>query len=927
MEKKILDWKAYEETARNAAGEGQVLLKNENHVLPIKEGSKIALFGRMQFNYYKSGTGSGGMVNVNKVTGILDALLEADEVTVNQELLSIYEEWEKTHPFDGGVGWGMEPWSQEEMPIEEELVQKIAEDADIAVVIIARTAGEDKDNQDLEGAYRLSKLEEDMLSKVRKAFDKMVVVFNTGNVMDMSLEETICPDAILYAWQGGMVGGYGTVDVLLGRISPSGKLTDTICKRIEDYPSTKGFGDKEKVYYQEDIYVGYRYFETVAKDQVRYPFGFGLSYTNFEIQNTGFSIEEDHVSLYVQVKNIGNVSGKEVVQAYVAAPCGKLGKPALVLAGFQKTKRLAPLKEQQLTIEIPVEAFASYDESGETGFVSSYVLEAGEYLFYTGNSVRDLEVCGSFCLDETKQIEQFSQAFAPKEKFQHLKAVLEDDGSVSLKMVDANLRSITPNERRLAHLPAEIPYTGDQGIRLVDVKENRASMEAFIAQLSDEDLSCIIRGEGMGSPKVTAGTAAAFGGISEPLKKFGIPCGCCDDGPSGMRLDSGAKAFSLPGGTLLACTFNPTLVERLYTFTGLEMVKNKVDNLLGPGMNIHRHPLNGRNFEYFSEDPFVTGKMGAAMLRGLKKNGVTGTVKHFCANNQETGRHSVDCVISERALREIYLKGFEMAVREAGADSVMTTYGCVNGLWTAGNYDLNTKILREEWGFSGIVMTDWWAQINEDGEKPSKTNFAAMACAQNDLYMVCQDAAVNSSGDNTLEALSNGKIHRSELQRNAMNICSFLMNSPTFDRFLGKGEEIEVVGGDFIENEEGGEITYYKVEDEIVINLEHIAGNKDDSFDFALDLQHIGEYQVELTGKSDLSELAQIPATLFYQSVPFAVFSFNGTGGKWVKQVRSVGLHNKYSVLRLVFNQSGLTPKEIKFSFVEPLQERVEDET
>lgn len=295
----------------------------------------------------------------------------------------------------------------------------------------------------------------------------------------------------------------------------------------------------------------------------------------------------------------------------------------------------------------------------------------------------------------------------------------------------------------------------------------------------------------MGSPKVTAGTAAAFGGVSDSLKAYGLPCGCCSDGPSGMRLDSGMKAFSLPNGTLLGCTFNTELVERLYGYTGIEMRANKVDVLLGPGMNIHRHPLNGRNFEYFSEDPFLTGKMAAAQLRGLHNAGVTGAAKHFCANNQETSRHFLNSIVSERALREIYLKGFEIAVKEGNADAVMTTYGAVNGIWTAGNYDLCTQILRKEWGFDGFVMTDWWAKISDEGEEVSKTNFAAMVRAQNDVYMVCSQADKNSSGDNTLEALLDGRLSRAELQQSAGNIVRFLMHTPAYERM--NEQEVKII--------------------------------------------------------------------------------------------------------------------------------------
>ena len=921
MGKWILDFDDYSKVARKAAAEGQVLLKNENHVLPLKEHTQAAVFGRIQFHYYKSGTGSGGMVNVNKVTGILEALQESAKITVNEKLLKTYMEWEKENPFDEGIGWGNEPWSQEEMEVSDSFAAEIAKETDTAIVILGRTAGEDRDNLNCPGSYLLSEKEEKLLATVRDHFAKMIVVLNVGNIIDMSFEDKYSPDAVLYAWQGGMTGGWGTVDVLTGDVNPSGRLTDTIAYSVEDYPSDANFGNLDRDIYEEDIYVGYRYFETAAQDKVRYPFGFGLSYTEFTRKTVSFEAEEDKAVLKVVVKNVGNVPGKEVVQVYAKLPQGELGKPFMTLVGFAKTGKLQPEEEEILTVTVPFEALASYDETGVSGFASSYVLEKGTYHIYAGRNVRDVEEAGSFAMEETKQVKALSQALAPVLAFERLKPVKKEDGSYSFEKEEVPMRQGSLEEKRKANLPKEIPYTGDKGYQLADVKEGKVCMEDFIAQLCDEDLSCIIRGEGMGSPKVTAGTASAFGGVSEPLKKFGIPCGCCTDGPSGMRLDSGMKAFSLPNGTLLACTFNTQLVEELYGYTGVEMIKNKIDILLGPGMNIHRHPLNGRNFEYFSEDPLVTGKMAAAMIRGLHKAGVTGTAKHFCANNQETKRHSIDCVVSERALREIYLKGFEIAVKEGNADAIMTTYGAVNGLWTAGSYDLNTTILRNEWGFTGIVMTDWWAKINDEGEKPSASNLAAMAVSQNDLYMVCPDAAVNEKGDNTLSSLESGRLLRGELQRNAMNICHFLLHTHAFDRMQGIEAEIEVTGEEAPADESYENVVYHKLENECIISMEGVNTHKGENYIFALDVDKMGGYKVEIVAKSDLGELAQIPVTLFYQNIPMAVFSFNGTEGKWDSRTRKAVLHNKYPLFRMYFGQNGLEVKEIKFTFDKPFGE------
>ena len=708
---RILDWNKYLDTAAKMVSEGIVMLKNENNALPLDTDKEVAVFGRIQFHYYKSGTGSGGMVNVTKVVNILDGLID-NGVKVNEKLLGTYRKWDKENPFDLGEGWGGEPWSQKEMPLDEGLVKETAKSCETAIVIIGRTAGEEQDNRLEAGSYLLSDDEIAMLTVVRENFKKVVLLLNVGNIIDMTVINRIAPDAVLYVWQGGMTGGKGTADVLTGKVSPSGKLPDTIAYKASDYPSDANFGREEnRDIYAEDIYVGYRYFETFAKDKVLYPFGFGLSYTGFEIKTEKAEITEGAVKLSVSVKNIGSYKGKEVIEVYCEAPQGRLGKAARVLCGFEKTRELVPQEEQVVEIAVDIAKLASYDDSGVTGNKSCYVLEAGEYKFYVGSDVRRAEYACSFEQGEDLVTERLTQSLAPVESFERIKPVCEG-GAFSIGREAVPVSEVDESARRLEKLPKEIAYTGDKGIKLWDVKNGKNTMDEFIAQLSDYDLSCIIRGEGMGSPRVTAGTASAFGGVSENLNGFGIPAGCCSDGPSGMRLDCGTKAFSLPNGTMIASSFNKELTSELFAFMGLEMAANKVDCLLGPGMNIHRHPLNGRNFEYFSEDPFLTGKMAAAELKGMAGAGVTGTIKHFCANNRETNRHFIDSVVSERALREIYLKGFEIAVKEGGASSVMTTYGRVNGLWTAGNFDLNTVILREEWGFKGFTMTDWWANIN-----------------------------------------------------------------------------------------------------------------------------------------------------------------------------------------------------------------------
>lgn len=925
MSSRVLDFEKYTAKARQAVAEGQVLLLNQNHVLPLPKGSHVAVFGRMQLHYYKSGTGSGGMVNVNKVTGILEALEESEDVQVYEPLVDVYREWEKDHPFDEGVGWGNEPWSQEEMELNEALVEEAAEKNEYAIVILARTAGEDKDNKMLEGAYCLTSIEEDMLQKVRKSFAKMIVLLNTGNIMDMSFMDQYRPDAVMYVWQGGMIGGLGTVDVLTGKVCPSGRLSDTIAVQMSDYPADPYFGGLEQNLYVEDIYVGYRYFESAAKSKVLYPFGFGLSYTTFSMEAGGFSYAENQVSFVMKVTNTGSVAGKEVVQVYAKAPLGKLGKPARVLIDFKKTKELKPGECAELAFAIPTSVFVSYNEVSTAGMPVGWVLEAGEYTIYAGGNVRDAYAVGSFTLDELQIVEECRNALAPTTAFKRMKMTAANEHAEAadvyeVAMEEVPLRVVSPEEKRNAELPESCEMTGDRGIKLADVKAGKATLDEFVAQLTEEELASIVRGEGMGSPKVTAGTAAAFGGVTKSLLEKGIPCGCCDDGPSGMRLDSGMKAFSLPNGTLLACTFNTQLNEELYAFTAVEMIKNRVDILLGPGMNIHRHPLNGRNFEYFSEDPLLTGKIAAAQVRGLKSAGVTGSLKHFCGNNQETRRHTSNSIISERALREIYLRGFEIAVKEAKADAVMTTYGPVNGIWTSSNYDLVTDILRKQWGFEGVVMTDWWAYVCREGDKPAKTDFATMVKAQNDLYMVCPDSEKNEHGDNTVESLHDGSLTLGELQRCAKNICRFMMNTHAFMRMQNEEDTIEILGAEEGFEECVGDLTYYKVDREVVIDLSGHEISKGTSIDFALDLEQLGYYKAELTAKSDLGELAQIPVTLSFAGTPRGVYTFNGTNGQWVTQTREADLGMKYAIMRLYFPQNGIEVKQIKFVYDRPFE-------
>ena len=848
--------KELEEFSRILATEGIVMLENKNGLLPLKKGEGVSIFGRIQREYYKSGTGSGGLVNVKYVTNIVDSLKETGHVRINEELLQIYEDWKKDHPFDKGVGWGGEPWCQEEMEIDLSTVEDARKFGDKAIIVIGRTAGEDKDNSASEGSYLLTQKEEDLIKKVTSVFEKTIVLLNVGAIIDMKWVKKYNVSSVLYLWQGGMCGGLACADILTGKVNPSGKLADTIAYDISDYPSTSCFGEKDENRYKEDIYVGYRYFESVAKDKVLYPFGFGLSYTTFKTTATA-KVNGNKITVSATVKNTGDVAGKEAVQVYFGAPKGKLGKSARELIAYAKTDIVASGAEQALEIEFEIDKMCAYDDSGVTGNKSCYVLEEGDYQIYVGSSVRDAENVFTYTQDATKVVERCTEALSPVKPFDRMH-VGEND---TLGYESTPLRTYSVKERVNANLPSEIEYTGDKGIKLEDVRCGKAKIEDFVAQLSDEELCCLVRGEGMNSPKVTPGTGSCFGGVTEELISYGIPIVCTTDGPSGIRMDSGLLATAMPNGTCLACTFNTDLVYELYALEGVEMTAYEIDVILGPGINIHRSPLNGRNFEYFSEDPFLAGTMAAAISKGLANAGVYCTIKHFMANSQEWHRHHTDSVISERAVREIYARPFEIAVKDGDVKAIMTAYNCVNGAHAASCYDLTKTLLRDEWKYDGFVMTDWWAKITDLDGNESSNDYASMVKAVNDVYMVMENAKTNN--DNLMESLKNGYLTRAELQVCAINICNFVMYTHAYERFKANGFK-------------------YDITDLDTSNMKEILVLDNIELDAPCDVkfEKSGKYILEIEFTSPLPELAQISIDAKVDLAGACTAVAKGTNGK-----------------------------------------------
>ena len=757
---------------RQAAAEGIVLLKNED-TLPLKADRETAFFGRCQNDWFYVGYGSGGDVNPHYRVSPM-AALEGRDVRYNRSLAEKYKAWSAENvPFEGV--WGLWPTCFDEMPLTAEEIRKAAETSETAVVFIGRAMGESMDNKRRKGWYYLTDEELRLLDGVTAEFRRTAVVIDAGNIIDMSWTERYGDklSAIAYAFQGGMESGNAVMDVLYGDVSPSGKLTDTVARRYEDYPAAKNFGGMKHNYYKEDIYVGYRYFETFAKDRVMYPFGFGLSYTTFYIC-TDYRYEDYKILLDVTVTNTGGVAGREVVQVYVNPPQGKLGKPLRNLVAFRKTALLNPGQSEEICFEIDPVEFASFDDSGATGCPNCYVLEEGCYELYVGADVRSAALAGKWENPALLVTQELTEQAAPVKAFRRMKP--QPDGSIGYEPVPQ--RTAVLKDDVIRNLPKAAPYTGDRGIKLEDVRQGKATLDEFVAQLNITELDAITRGEGpMRSAFGGAGNAGMLGGTIESLREKGVPPIVTTDGPSGIRVY--AYASLLPCGTALASSWNVALTEQLGGLFGAEMIEKDSDILLGPGMNIHRDPLCGRNFEYFSEDPHISGKIAAAMVRGIQSNpGRSACPKHFACNNQEWNRSRNDSRLSQRALREIYLRGFEICVREGAPKTIMTSYNQINGVWAHYHYELVTNILRGEWEYKGLVITDWWMQPAKDPDFPLVRNDAYRVRAQVDVLMPGGAANMKDQGDGSLEKAFGkvGGITLGEIQRCAKNVLMFILD-------------------------------------------------------------------------------------------------------------------------------------------------------
>ena len=756
---------AMSELLCRAAAEGAVLLENDG-TLPLKD--KFALFGRTQADSFYTGYGSGGDVIKPYQVSIAEGILKERGLAPDLELLETYRKWAKEHPVDHGY-WGNWPLNYPEMPLTEDFVKGVAARAETAVVVLGRAAGEDRDCLLQEGSYYLKAEERNMLALAKKYFKKLVVLLNIGNIIDFSWVDEFSPNAVLLLWQGGMETGNACAKLLSGAVSPSGKLTMTIAKRYEDYPASN-FGDASHTDYTEDIYVGYRYFETFAKEKVRYPFGYGLSYTTFSV-DPSLTYAQQGAEICVKVKNTGKCAGRCAVQVYVQKPFGKDGNPKRELVGFYKTGLLPAGGEEEAVISVPVYRVTTYDEE-----TSSEVLLGGEYVFFAGEDVRSAKEAGRVAT-EGRVLRHLAERGAPRKPFPVFRAE-DKGGEYALIQVPVRLARSDVKAEMAASIPPESLWeVHAEPCTFEDVRAGKVPLRAFVAQLSFDELEAVSRGDyKMNSPLGPEGNAGAFGGVLPSLNKKGVPPVITTDGPSGIRLK---RASSLiPIGTLLACTFDEALVSEVYAGVGEEMKERGSDVLLAPGMNIQRSPLCGRNFEYYSEDPVLSGKIAAAAVKGIQSAGVSACPKHFACNNQEFNRNNHDARVSERALREIYLKGFEICVREANPHCIMTSYNKINGVWAHYHFELVRGILRGEWGFGGCVMTDWWMKSARCPEYPKLKDNAYRIRAGVNVLMPGGDYIGKRKPDGTVRAaMKKDGLTMAELRRNAEEVLAFVLHS------------------------------------------------------------------------------------------------------------------------------------------------------
>lgn len=751
---------------RILAPECTVLLR-KNGDFPLSHPEKIALYGNGARLTIKGGTGSGD-VNSRFYVTVEQGLAESGFTVTSQKWLDSYDSIRTQSRKEFVAEVTRIAKAKKTLPILESMGRVMSEpsyqlpldgEGDTAVYVLARTSGEGNDRKPVAGDVKLTETEiRDILECSRK-YKRFMLVLNVGGVLDLTPVNNV-PNILILS-QLGVVTGTVLADILLGKSIPSGKLTTT-WTAWEDYAAIGNFGDPSDTYYKEGIYVGYRYFDSVHKE-VMYPFGYGLSFTEFKLGEASCTLDNTQVTVCVPVTNVGNFPGKEVVQLYVSVPWGKLDQPYQILAGFKKTHLLNPGETEVLSICFKLENIASYDMD-----TARYVLEAGNYVLRIGNSSRNTAPCATVLIENTITVRQVT--------------------NIGGKPGFVDWKPETPAAEEPCHLP--ILKLNDNAIKaLLWPKPCQPSQAAQkkAASLSDQDLIQICLGyhkKGAKGLTSVVGNAAPHvaGGAGETTNNVeGIPYLVMADGPAGLRLAPhytvdgkgvhslgnslpsgmedflgtipkflmrlGSRSFkhkhsldqyctAIPIGTALAQSWNMELCEVCGSIVGTEMELFHVDLWLAPAFNIHRSILCGRNFEYCSEDPLISGMVGAAITKGVQAHPGRGTtVKHFCCNNQETERFVSNSHVSERALREIYIRSFEICIRTGKPAALMTSYNLLNGIHTSERSDLIKTLLREEWGYDGLIMTDWVIGAMGFKGKYRMAKSAPTIAAGNDLFM------------------------------------------------------------------------------------------------------------------------------------------------------------------------------------------------
>lgn len=720
------------EIAKEIESEGIVLLKNEDGILPL-ENKKVNVFGAASCSIAFAGAAGSGAVRSSDAIGFYDALDNAG-IEYNKTIYNAYANYTGTK-YDLGIlsyvvtvlkqffGGG-----QSEMPVNLLSDKKMAEAvefSDTAIIVIGRVGTEMKDLSIEQ--LNLNEDEIEMIDEVCSTFENVVVVFNISNIMDMSwLDDYDSIKAAMIMWLPGEVGTDSVGMVLSGEVNPSGKLVDTISYDIEDHPASENFGNymykgvfgipKYFVNYSEGIYVGYRYFETFAPEKVMYPFGYGLSYTDFDWTVNSFDYDHENITVKVNVKNTGDVAGKDVVQLYFSAPYyeGEIEKSAIELAAYAKTKELAPGESEVLEISFAIEDMASYDSENE----QAWVLDKGEYKIHVAHDVRDFERSYSYNVSEKVVFKTDSASgneiknlfeFAEGELTYFSRSAPEETYPTPPVNYKAPSEVLNSDKRPDPVTEGEAPETGvrykDGVITLSDVAKDETLWDAFLDQLTVDEMISLV---------------ADCGYETTGLDRLGIPGTSDNDGPSCIKGSGGLLytdcGLAFPVATALACTWNDELAEEFGDIIGEEGVQLGTHVWYAPGCNLHRSPQGGRNNEYYSEDPLLSGKMSAAVTRGVQSHGIIVTVKHFAANDQETNRQSNGLYtwLNEQSLRELYLEPFEITVKEGKTKGVMSAYNRIGAQWCGGSPALLIDLLRNEWGFDGFVITD--ASIDLTGE-------------------------------------------------------------------------------------------------------------------------------------------------------------------------------------------------------------------